>query len=199
MMAQFQTWFGAAPYLAIGIQLMPLTPVSESRDDIDWAKQLYPSFAESCHTATDCDEEGWGVLLYAILAEVGHPEKAIAYAESLSLDVFETAGGNGHSLTNTIWYYSTRPKTEPLELFSFAPTQSPIVLAQKIRSPVDASLCPPCGSDICSGDDNKCPVNAAPYLCTDGPALGGCSMDPWEHQTDICHKCCLLSVECQQS
>ena len=27
-----------------------------------------------------------------------------------------SAGGNGHSLTNTIWYYATRPKCDPIEL-----------------------------------------------------------------------------------
>ena len=33
MMAQFQTWFGADAFLAYGIQLMPLTPISEQRDE----------------------------------------------------------------------------------------------------------------------------------------------------------------------
>jgi hypothetical protein len=196
-MVQFQTWFGAAPYLAYGIQLLPLTPISERRDEIGWAKQLYPSFAESCHGAKGCDDEGWGVLQHAILATVGHPEKAIAYAEFLSEDVFETAGGNGHSLTNTIWYYSTRPKTEPLELSSFAPTQSPNVVAQKGRSPIDASHCPQCTLDICKGSLNQCPVISAPYLCIDGPALGGCSTEPWVLNTAVCKKCCQLYVDCR--
>jgi len=115
-MAQFQTWFGSAPHLAYGIQLLPLTPVSEKRDSVDWAKELYPSFAKSCLSSGDCDAQGWGILQHAILATVGHPELAIQYAEKLPKEVFETAGGNGHSLTNTIWYYATRPKTEPLEL-----------------------------------------------------------------------------------
>ena len=127
-MAQFQTWFGNAPHLAYGIQLLPLTPISERRDDIDWAKQLYPSYAESCSTATDCDMEGWGILQHAILAEVGHPELAIKYAEGLPDEAFTSAGGNGHSLTNTIWYYSTRPETKPLVLPSVrTPSPSPQV------------------------------------------------------------------------
>jgi len=61
MMAQFQTWFGNAPHLAYGIQLLPLTPVSEKRDALDWIKELYPSFAESCFNAPDCKEQGWYV------------------------------------------------------------------------------------------------------------------------------------------
>ena len=40
MMAQFQTWFGNAPYLAYGIQLLPLTPVSERRDNEQWVSVL---------------------------------------------------------------------------------------------------------------------------------------------------------------
>jgi len=116
MMAQFQTWFGSAPHLAYGIQLLPLTPVGERRDKIEWAKELYPSFAKSCHSSSNCDAQGWGILQYAILATIGHPKKAIQYAEKLPKEVFETPGGNGHSLTNTIWYYATRPKTEPLLL-----------------------------------------------------------------------------------
>jgi len=121
MMAQFQTWFGSAPHLAYGIQLLPLTPVAERRDKIEWAKELYPSFAKSCRSSGDCDAQGWGILQHAILATVGHPDLAIQYAQKLPKEVFETAGGNGHSLTNTIWYYATRPKIEPLQL---APVQN---------------------------------------------------------------------------
>jgi len=121
MMAQFQTWFGNAPYLAYGIQLIPLTPVSERRDNIDWAKELYPSYAKSCRSSKDCDAQGWGIPQHAILATVGHPDQAVQYAEKLPKEVFVSAGGNGHSLTNTIWYYATRPKTDPLEL---APEQN---------------------------------------------------------------------------
>ena len=41
-MAQFGTWFGAAAYLPIGIQLLPLTPISEDRDDdLDWINLIY--------------------------------------------------------------------------------------------------------------------------------------------------------------
>ncbi len=62
-MAQFQTWFGNAPHLAYGIQLLPLTPVSERRDALDWITQLYPSFAESCSNAPECKDQGWCVIL----------------------------------------------------------------------------------------------------------------------------------------
>jgi endoglucanase Acf2 len=42
-MAQFGTWFGAAPYLPYGIQLLPLTPISEDRDGLDWVNEVHYS------------------------------------------------------------------------------------------------------------------------------------------------------------
>eukprot|EP00555_Chaetoceros_dichaeta_P010025 CAMPEP_0198261074 /NCGR_PEP_ID=MMETSP1447-20131203/9873_1 /TAXON_ID=420782 /ORGANISM="Chaetoceros dichaeta, Strain CCMP1751" /LENGTH=1095 /DNA_ID=CAMNT_0043948879 /DNA_START=58 /DNA_END=3342 /DNA_ORIENTATION=- len=239
MMAQFQTWFGNAPHLAYGIQLLPLTPVAEKRDKIEWAKELYPSFAKSCRSSSDCDAQGWGILQHAILATVGHADKAIQYAEKLPKEVFETAGGNGHSLTNTIWYYATRPKTEPLILVpeqddqildcgcpdtctttvlnsqavgytcgeriqwliqndgksereacenvaggGFADDCSgcdPHQCAAPLVSPTDENQqCPICSDDICEDTQlNKCPVQDAPFLCTEGASSGGCSPIPW--------------------
>ncbi len=192
-MVQFQTWFGAAPHLAYGIQLLPLTPISEQRDEIGWAKQLYPALAESCHGVQGCDEEGWGILQYAILATVGYPKEAIAYAESLKGDVFNTAGGNGHSLTNTLWYYSTRPETEPLNLTfeSQPPTTSPVGQVNEKKEPL-SSKCSPCSVLVCAGSLNRCPISA-PYLCTDGPAVGGCSPQTWVLNAAVCNSCCLLS------
>ncbi len=106
---QFQTWFGLKPFLAYGIQLLPLTPISEDRDGIDWAKEMYEPYADSCHQDTTCEEFGWSVLQLAMLATVGHPDLAASKAMDLSPDVFTSAGGNGHSLTNSLWYFATRP------------------------------------------------------------------------------------------
>ena len=108
-MCQFQTWFGNAPYLAYGIQLLPLTPISEKRDSDQWLRQMYPSYVESCDSDANCVNEGWAVLLYAVLASLGHPEMAMAKTLELSDDVFDSAGGSGHSLTNTLWYIASRP------------------------------------------------------------------------------------------
>jgi len=116
-MAQFQTWFGAAPYLATGIQLLPLTPIAGRRDEIDWAKEMYPSLEESCNADEICEEQGWSVLQLGALSTVGHAKLALQRAKLLPTDVFETAGGNGHSMTNTLWYIATRePVEEPLPL-----------------------------------------------------------------------------------
>lgn len=270
MMAQFQTWFGAAPHLAIGIQLLPLTSVSEKRDALDWMQQLYPSFAQSCLEATDCEAQGWSVLQYAVLATIGYPKKAIAAVERLSPETFESAGGNGHSLTNSIWYYATRP-----EVMNLPPTPSPTpgvphderthppavsngnfdcgcpetctkdVLgymagaytcgariewlmhqnrANEVEackhiggfeypdvcsgcdpdrclvprvSPIHASNeCPPCTVKECHDPTlNRCPVLDAPFVCTMGKNLGGCSAIPW-NLGEQCSRCCQLTYNC---
>eukprot|EP00551_Chaetoceros_affinis_P012648 CAMPEP_0203685684 /NCGR_PEP_ID=MMETSP0090-20130426/48675_1 /ASSEMBLY_ACC=CAM_ASM_001088 /TAXON_ID=426623 /ORGANISM="Chaetoceros affinis, Strain CCMP159" /LENGTH=416 /DNA_ID=CAMNT_0050554887 /DNA_START=424 /DNA_END=1674 /DNA_ORIENTATION=+ len=165
MMAQFQTWFGNAPHLAYGIQLLPLTPVSERRDALDWVKQLYPSFAESCSTAPDCKSQGWGILQHAVLAEVGYPHLAIEYAEALPKSAYTSAGGNGHSLTNSIWYYATRPKTEPIALPNI-PTPPPVASPSK-------------ASHSHSNDENATSFDCGcPETCTakvQGYAAGGFS------------------------
>ena len=115
-MAQFQTWFGNSPFLVYGIQLMPLTSICERRDNIDWLRQVYFPFAESCESDLTCRDQGWSILQFSILAAVGHRSLAAKRAIDLPRRVFESAGGNGHSLTNTLWYISTRPDTEPLRL-----------------------------------------------------------------------------------
>lgn len=109
-MCQFQTWFGSAPYLAYGIQLLPLTPISERRDTDQWLRQLYPSFAESCESTIACVNEGWAILLYSVLASLGHKELAMTKTLLLPNEAFTSAGGSGHSLSNTLWYIASRPK-----------------------------------------------------------------------------------------
>lgn len=116
-MAQFQTWFGNAPFLAYGIQLMPLTSIAERRDSVQWLQQMYFQYAESCDASQMCEDQGWSVLQYAVLAAVGHRDLAAEKAGALPPAVFQSAGGNGHSLTNTLWYIATRPDVdEPLRL-----------------------------------------------------------------------------------
>lgn len=114
-MAQFQTWFGNKPFLATGIQLLPLTPIAGQRDEIDWAKEMYPLLEESCKADVDCEKQGWSVLQLGALSTVGHRELALSRARLLAPEIFESAGGNGHSMTNTLWYISTRePVTDSL-------------------------------------------------------------------------------------
>ena len=43
-----QTWFGSQPWKSYGIQMVPLTPASELRDDPAWIEEMLPLFEESC-------------------------------------------------------------------------------------------------------------------------------------------------------
>jgi Glycosyl hydrolase family 81 C-terminal domain len=108
-MAQFGTWFGAAPYLPYGIQLLPLTPISEERDELDWVNEMYYPFSQACADFHQCTESGWAILQLAILATVGYAEHAASRVKELLPESYENAGGNGQSKSNTIWYIATRP------------------------------------------------------------------------------------------
>jgi Glycosyl hydrolase family 81 C-terminal domain len=117
MMAQFQTWFGNRPYLMYGIQLLPITPVSELRDTTEWAKEAYPDYSQSCEATEDCTGSGWSVLQISMLATVGHPKLAMERALAMPKGNFDGAAGDGHSLSNTLWYIATRPDVAyPLRL-----------------------------------------------------------------------------------
>jgi Glycosyl hydrolase family 81 C-terminal domain len=116
-MAQCQTWFGSAAYLAYGIQLLPITPIVEYRDTVSWSKEMYHIFAGACSADPACTANGWSVIQLALLGIVGHQQDSADLAISLPAEVFDSAGGNGHSLTNTLWFLSTRPEVEsPLPL-----------------------------------------------------------------------------------
>ena len=111
-MAQFGTWFGNSPHFIYGIQLLPLTPIAEYRDDLDWMNEMYYPLSQACYFSIECSTSGWAILQLAVLATVGYPEVAIPRVENLSRDAFLTAGGNGQSKSNTIWYLATRPAVQ---------------------------------------------------------------------------------------
>ena len=116
-MAQFGTWFGTAPYLPYGIQLLPLTPISEARDDLSWAQEMYYPFSQACASDFRCTESGWVILQLAILATVGYAEEAATRLKEVPPEAFVNAGGNGHSKSNTLWYIATRPSvSEPIPM-----------------------------------------------------------------------------------
>ena len=122
---QFQTWFGRAPYLMYGIQLIPLTPISEARDNLDWAKEAYGAFAKSCEMDEECSKTGWGIEQIALLATVGHPKEAMELTLSMPKEAFDGPAGDGHSLSNTIWWVSTRPIVEkPLPVANLPTTNT---------------------------------------------------------------------------
>lgn len=103
-----QTWFGTTPYLCYGIQLIPITPVVEDRDTLGWVQEMLPLLSESCESNQEaCDADGWSVAVYTSMATVGEWLNAWTAVQKLDDAVFESAGGNGHSRTNTLWYIAT--------------------------------------------------------------------------------------------
>ena len=111
LLAQEQTWFGSEQWKSYGIQLMPLTVAAEQRDPPSWVREMLPAFNESCATNPTCEEQGWSVMVLTCLATVGQWQEAREGTLALPDSVFENAGGNGHSRTNTLWYIATRDAT----------------------------------------------------------------------------------------
>jgi endo-1,3(4)-beta-glucanase len=124
-MFQFQTWFGSAPYLVNGIQMLPLTPIAGDRDDDgDWTRNVYSDLVSSCDDG--CVSAGWSIQQIATLGILGYQEEAFISAKNLPQAVFDTPGGNGHSLSNTLWFIASRPDVaDPESLSTGAPAASP--------------------------------------------------------------------------
>lgn len=106
---------GNKPYYIYGIQLLPLSPIAELRDDVEWSKEMLAPFSSSCDQS--CRTSGWSVGVLAILATVGHKGIAFEQAVELPESSFEGPAGGGHSRSNTLHHISTRPEIEePLVL-----------------------------------------------------------------------------------
>ncbi len=58
----------------------------------------------------DCIQQGWSIVIYTSLAEIGDWHTAWEGVKALDPSVYESAGGNGHSVSNTLWYIATRPE-----------------------------------------------------------------------------------------
>ncbi len=59
-----------------------------------------------------CVDDGWTIMQYGLLATAGQRKTALEQVLLIPEDVFESQGGLGNSLTNTIWYISTRKPVE---------------------------------------------------------------------------------------
>ncbi|RYG65847.1 hypothetical protein EON64_11085 [archaeon] len=90
------------------LQLLPITPAAGLRDNPNWVSEMLPIYTESCMNDTTCPEQGWSVVIYTCMATIGQWREAWKLTKQLDADVFEAAGGNGHSMTNTLWYIATR-------------------------------------------------------------------------------------------
>ena len=106
--------------VSYGIQLIPLTAIAERRDDPEWSRELYPIYAESCQVANEendgfCDDNGWSIIQSAVLAETGEMDDALKMASAIPASVFVSQGACGNSLTNTLWFISTRKQVSAFE------------------------------------------------------------------------------------
>jgi endoglucanase Acf2 len=108
-LAQQQTWFGAEPWKSYGIQLLPTTPASEARDEPGWVAEMLVPFNASCSIDPVCEADGWSILVLLSAATAGHLQMAWDGINALPEAVFDTAGGNGHSRSNCLWWIATRP------------------------------------------------------------------------------------------
>lgn len=109
MLAQEQTWFGNEVWKSFGIQLMPITVATELRDDPLWLTEMLPQLMESCGPDPICVKEGWSVVVFASLSAIGHWKVAWRGVNALPDEIFNSAGANGHSRSNSLWYIATRP------------------------------------------------------------------------------------------
>lgn len=87
--------------------------MAERRDDPEWTSILYPVYAKSCTLANKanegfCEENGWSILQAGLLAETGNIDDALEQVSAIRDEVFISDGACGNSLTNTLWFISTR-------------------------------------------------------------------------------------------
>uniref|UniRef100_A0A7S1U813 glucan endo-1,3-beta-D-glucosidase n=1 Tax=Phaeomonas parva TaxID=124430 RepID=A0A7S1U813_9STRA len=111
IMAQFQTWFGSAPFLVYGIQMVPNTPTMELLLEPEWLEELLPDFKTSCDADPMCTEQGWKLLYFLAQAAVGNTTAAWAGLDEIPDAAYLTPGGNGHSRANSLYWIATRPLT----------------------------------------------------------------------------------------
>jgi endo-1,3(4)-beta-glucanase len=106
-MAQQQTWFGVATYFIHGIQMLPVTPVSEALLEPAWLAEETKVYEAACDE--DCIKQGWSVPLEMAKA-VHNPEGSVAAIKKLPPFVFDSAnaGGNGNSRTGAYYWAATR-------------------------------------------------------------------------------------------
>lgn len=109
MLAEEQTWFGNQQWKSYGIQVLTISPASELRDDVEWVAEMLPLFNASCSSDPVCKSEGWSILVNALEATVCRWQSAADAIMALPDTVFSTAGGNGQSRSNSLWYIATRP------------------------------------------------------------------------------------------
>ncbi|WP_437315206.1 glycosyl hydrolase [Sorangium sp. So ce385] len=96
--ADFGTWFGENPEYVYGIQILPITPISESLISKDWVNYAWPAM-EAASTGA---EDPWNAFLIAAHATI---DKEAAWEEAQA----QTALDDGLSRTALLYWIATRP------------------------------------------------------------------------------------------
>ena len=92
------TFFGANAEFVYGIQIVPVTPISEVLLDPVWIEDAWPQMA----TAAAGASQGWRGLLTMAHAQI---DPAAAWNEADALTDYD----DGNSETNTLYWLATRP------------------------------------------------------------------------------------------
>ena len=105
-LAQYQTWFGPAAYLVHGIQILPVTDVTEYvLDPYFVAGGQLDVFAASCAATPACTADGWAAFA-AMERAVIDPAAAWQAIWGLGDGVFadSSPAGNGNSRLNALYW-----------------------------------------------------------------------------------------------
>jgi endo-1,3(4)-beta-glucanase len=97
-MATYDTFFGTEPWKVYGIQILPVTPLSETLINPTWVTDAWPVMSASISGANP----GFQDLLYMAHAT---SDSAAAWTELNALNAWD----DGDSRTNALWWAATRP------------------------------------------------------------------------------------------
>lgn len=93
---------GTDPAFSFGLQILPITPISESLLAKQWIEDAWPSMEEAAAGA----EDPWRALLIAAQATL---DREAAWEEAVSLDQAGAAFDDGLSRTALLYWIATRP------------------------------------------------------------------------------------------
>lgn len=92
------TFFGGNPEFVYGIQIIPVTPISEALLEPRWITDAWPQMSAAAASAG----QGWRGLLYMAHAQI---DPAAAWNEADTLTDYD----DGNSETSTLYWLATRP------------------------------------------------------------------------------------------
>jgi len=99
--ATFDTWFGPEPIKVYGIQLLPVTPISEAVIAPAWVAAAWPEMQAAIPIAP---VEYAGFVSFLTMAHATVDRDA-GWAEATALTTWD----NGNTNPNTLWWVGTRP------------------------------------------------------------------------------------------